>query len=159
LLHIGHAYFFILTFWFIPVVHQDIISDTVEEADVLIDEGDEAVSEYEKIRLSNIKRNSEFLLSLGLEGGQEVGIRRGTRVQRKRKKGKEKSATVKRLHAQVHMDKEEKADTIEQLHSQEQKYKVEIKQLHSPLHSFIQANFSLHPYYPYLPGDSRGFKG
>ncbi len=67
-------------------------------------------------------------------------------MQRERKKGKEKSATVKRLHAQVHMDKEEKADTIEQLHSQEQKkYKVEIKQLHSPLHSFIQANFSYIP--------------
>jgi hypothetical protein len=58
------------------------------------------------------------------------------------------------------MDKEEEADTIEQLHSQVQKYKVEIKQLHSQLNSFIQANnFSLHPYYPHLPGNNRGFKG
>ena len=71
-LHVWHAYYFALTFWFIPVVHQDIINDTVEEADVLIAEGDEAVSEYETIRLSNIKRNSEYLLSLGL-GGEAGG--------------------------------------------------------------------------------------
>ena len=140
-LHVWHAYFFILTFWFIPVVHQDIINDTVEEADVLIAEGDEAVSEYEKIRLSNIKRNSEFLLSLGLG---EVGIRRGARVQQKRQKREEKREPVKQLHSQVHMDKEEEADTIEQLHSQAQKYKVEINQLHSQLNSFTQANFFLH---------------
>jgi hypothetical protein len=126
-LHIGHAYFFILTFWFIPVVHQDIINDTVEEADVLIAEGDEAVSEYEKIRLSNIKRNSEYLLSLGLGGGQEVGIRRGKRVQQKRQKREEKSETVKQLHSQVHMNKEEEVGTIEQLQSQVQMYKVDQK--------------------------------
>ena len=155
-LHVWHAYFFALTFWFIPVVHQDIINDTVEEADVLIAEGDEAVSEYETIRLSNIKRNSEFLLSLGLGGGgQEVGIRRGARVQQKRQKREEKSETVnkeegarvqqKQLHSRVHMDKEEEADAIEQQQSQVQMYKVEIEQLHSQLNSYIQANFSLHP--------------